>query len=76
MLDEFRKKFEVLESVMRDGKALDNQLLEKNCYIKELEDKLSHIDKNTDRSENSSLAGNQNARLQINIENSNIRNAV
>ena len=29
------------------GKALDNQLLEKNCYIKELEDKLSHIDKNT-----------------------------
>lgn len=24
VLEEFRKKFEVLESVMRDGKALDN----------------------------------------------------
>ena len=76
VLEEFRKKFEVLESVMRDGKALDSQLLEKNCYIKELEEKLSHIDKNTDKSENSSEVGNQTGRPQIKIENSNIRNAV
>jgi len=76
VLDEFRKKFEVLESVMRDGKALDNQLLEKNSYIKELEDKLSHIDKNTNRSENSSEVEIVIARPKIKIENSNIKNAI